>query len=57
MNGFNSNEKSNIVPKPEVKIVEKFVETTNIYPLLVAVFIIIILLAIIITLVNERRNK
>jgi hypothetical protein len=36
------------LPEPEIKIVEKFVETTNIYPLLISVFIIIILLAIIV---------
>ena len=39
--------------KPEIKIVEKFVETNNIYPLLAAVFIIIVLIAIIITLINK----
>ncbi len=50
LNGFQdspNNLKLNI--EPEVKIVEKFVETYNIYPLLIAIFIIIILLAIIIT--------
>jgi hypothetical protein len=55
MNGFNNYETSNI-SKPEVKIVEKFVETTNIYPLLTTIFIIIVLLAIIITLINERNK-
>lgn len=41
--------------KPEIKIVEKFVETTNIYPLLTAVFIIIVLLVVIFYLSTKLK--
>ncbi len=40
--------------KPEIKIVEKIVEKTNIYPLLTAVFIIILLLTIIFYLCTKK---
>jgi len=54
MNGFKDEPKqSPTMPKPEIKVVEKFIETTNIYPLLAAVVIIIILIAIIIILINK----
>jgi hypothetical protein len=46
----------NMYQKPEIKIVEKFVETTNIYPLLTAVFIIIILLVIIFYLIKKNKK-
>ena len=45
---------TDLVKTPEIKIVEKFVETSNIYPLLTAVFIIIILLVIIFYLINKK---
>ncbi len=55
MGGFKDEPNLNqIMPKPEIKIVEKFVETNNIYPLLAAIVIIIILIAIIIILINKH---
>jgi hypothetical protein len=55
MGGFdNIGSKPTKLPEPEIKIVEKFVETNNIYPLLTAVIIIIVLIAIIIILINKK---
>jgi hypothetical protein len=61
LSGFGDDNKQNMFQpnmyqKPEIKIVEKFVETTNIYPLLTAVFIIIILLVIIFYLIKKNKK-
>ncbi len=56
INGFNDKPQNfEHFQKPEVKIVEKFVETTNIYPLLIAVCIIIVLSAIIFYLSTQLK--
>ena len=55
INGFEQDNHQNI-KKTEIKVVEKFVETTNMQPLLTLVFIIILLLAIIFYLCTKNKT-